>query len=161
MTQEEPLRQQRQALNAAINNHDLEASTPYRHSDFVAKGTDGHSYGLHALWNQPARLLSMSFSPGVEIVWLALTLILLLAPGCWRGERVVRRREDVILQVDGRQVALHAARRVRRTKDRQDSLIEDLHRVGLGGVQRKAPEGDGGDYERRCHECSERKSMSH
>jgi membrane protease YdiL (CAAX protease family) len=35
--------------------------------------------GLHALWNQPVRLLSMPFSPGVEIVWLALTLILLLA----------------------------------------------------------------------------------
>jgi hypothetical protein len=47
--------------------------------------------GLHALWNQPARLLSMPFSPGVEIVWFVLTLILLLAWPLARRWSIARR----------------------------------------------------------------------
>jgi membrane protease YdiL (CAAX protease family) len=35
--------------------------------------------GLHSLWNQPARLLPVPFSPGVQVVWYALALILLVA----------------------------------------------------------------------------------
>lgn len=34
--------------------------------------------GLHWLFNQPARLLPVPFSPGVKIVWYTLVLILLL-----------------------------------------------------------------------------------
>lgn len=35
--------------------------------------------GLHSLFNQPARLLPVPFSPGVEMVWYSLVAILLLA----------------------------------------------------------------------------------
>ena len=35
--------------------------------------------GLHSLFNQPARLLPVPFSPGVEIVWYGLVLVLLVA----------------------------------------------------------------------------------
>lgn len=46
--------------------------------------------GLHSLFNQPARLLPVPFSPGVKIVWYALVLILLLV---WRlGRRFGARR---------------------------------------------------------------------
>ena len=51
---EEQLREQRQALNEAINNHDLKAVEAFLHPDFVAKGAGGHSLG-DGLGAQPAR----------------------------------------------------------------------------------------------------------
>jgi hypothetical protein len=35
--------------------------------------------GLHALWNQPARLLPVPFAPGVQIVWYATAAMLVVA----------------------------------------------------------------------------------
>jgi len=69
MTQEEQLREQRQALNAAINNHDLETATSFLHPDFVAKGTDGHSYDRQAAVRQLEEFLkpSMNFHSQIEV----------------------------------------------------------------------------------------------
>ncbi len=38
------------------------------------------------------------------------------------------RRQDVVLQINRRQMTLHAAGWFRRAKDRHDSLLEQLHR---------------------------------
>ena len=43
MTPEEQLREQRQALNAAINNHDLKTVESFLHPDFIGKGPGGHT----------------------------------------------------------------------------------------------------------------------
>lgn len=61
MTQEEQLRQQRQALNAALNNHDLKTATSFFHADFVAQGTDGHSYNRQEALRQLEQFLKPSF----------------------------------------------------------------------------------------------------
>jgi len=45
--------------------------------------------GLHALWNQPARLLPVPFEPGVKLVWFSLTAILLVG---WLSARTWRNR---------------------------------------------------------------------
>jgi hypothetical protein len=62
MIQEEQLRQQRQALNTAINNHDLETSTSFLHPDFVARATDGHSYDRQAAVRQLEQMLQPSMN---------------------------------------------------------------------------------------------------
>lgn len=62
MTQEEQLREQHQALNAALNSHDLEKSTSFLHPDFVAQGTDGHSYNRQAAVQQLVQYLKPSFN---------------------------------------------------------------------------------------------------
>ena len=69
MTLQEQLREQRQALNAAINNHDLETATSYLHADFVAKGTDGHSYDRQAAVRQLEQFLkpSMNFHSQIDV----------------------------------------------------------------------------------------------
>jgi hypothetical protein len=69
MILEEQLRQQRQALNAAINNHDLETTTSFLHSDFVAQGTDGHSYNRQEAVRQLELMLqpSMNLQSQVEV----------------------------------------------------------------------------------------------
>ena len=69
MTQEEQLHQQRQALNAALNNHDLEMATSFLHPDFVAKGTDGHSYNRQEAVRQLEQFLkpSMNFHSQIEM----------------------------------------------------------------------------------------------
>ena len=69
MAPEEQIREQRQALNAAINNHDLETATSFLHPDFVAKGTDGHSYDRQAAVGQLEQFLkpSMNFRSQIEV----------------------------------------------------------------------------------------------
>jgi hypothetical protein len=69
MTQEEQLREERQALNAAINNHDVKAATSFLHPDFVAKGTDGHSYDRQAAIQQLEYFLkpSTNFHSEIEV----------------------------------------------------------------------------------------------
>jgi hypothetical protein len=49
MTQEEQLRAQRQALNAALNSRDPATATSFLHPDFVAKGKSGASMDFKAL----------------------------------------------------------------------------------------------------------------
>lgn len=49
MTQEEQLRAQRQALNAALNSRDLATATSFLHPDFLAKGKSGASMDYQAL----------------------------------------------------------------------------------------------------------------
>ena len=49
MTEEEQLRAQRQALNAALNSRDLATATSILHPDFVAKGKSGASMDYQAL----------------------------------------------------------------------------------------------------------------
>jgi membrane protease YdiL (CAAX protease family) len=46
--------------------------------------------GLHALWNQPARLLTVPFVPDVQIVWYSLVLILLVVWPVARRFRIAR-----------------------------------------------------------------------
>jgi hypothetical protein len=62
MTQEEQLREQRQALTAALNSHDLEATTAFLHPDFVAQGTDGHSYNRQEAVRQIEQMLQLSMN---------------------------------------------------------------------------------------------------
>jgi hypothetical protein len=62
MSDEEQLRQQREALNAALNNHDLEASTSFLHPDFVAQGLGGHSYNRQMAVQQLEQMLKPSFN---------------------------------------------------------------------------------------------------
>jgi hypothetical protein len=61
VTQEEQLREQRQVLNAALNNHDLKTATSFFHADFVAQGTDGHSYNRQEALQQLEQFLNPSF----------------------------------------------------------------------------------------------------
>jgi hypothetical protein len=69
MTQAQQLREQRQALNAAINNHDLESAASFLHPDFVAKGTDGHFYDRQAAVRQLEYFLkpSTNFHSEIEV----------------------------------------------------------------------------------------------
>jgi hypothetical protein len=62
MTHEQQLREQRQALNAAINNHDLQTTTSFLHPDFVAQGTDGHSYNRQEAVQQLEQMLQPSMN---------------------------------------------------------------------------------------------------
>ena len=62
MTHESELRQQREALNAALNNHDLEASTSYLHPDFVVQGPDGQSCNRQMAVQQLEQMLKPSFN---------------------------------------------------------------------------------------------------
>jgi hypothetical protein len=56
MTQEEQLRAQRQALNAALNSRDLATTTSFLHPDFVAKGKSGASMDYQALVQHKQKL---------------------------------------------------------------------------------------------------------
>jgi hypothetical protein len=69
MTQEEQLREQRQALNAALNNHDVQTATSFLHPDFVAHGQGGHSHDRQATVSQLEQFLkpSMNFHSQVEV----------------------------------------------------------------------------------------------
>lgn len=69
MSDESELRRQREALNTALINHDLEASTSYLHPDFVAQGTDGHSYNRQEAVRQLEQFLkpSMNFQSQIEV----------------------------------------------------------------------------------------------
>ncbi|MDA1051410.1 MAG: nuclear transport factor 2 family protein [Planctomycetota bacterium] len=62
MTHESELRQVREALNSAINNHDLETTTSFLHPDFVAQGTGGHSYNRQMAVQQLEQMLKSSFN---------------------------------------------------------------------------------------------------
>ena len=66
MTQEEQLREQRQALNAALNSHDLATATSLLHPDFVAKGKYGASMDYQALV-QCMQKLPKDFVSQVEV----------------------------------------------------------------------------------------------
>jgi hypothetical protein len=69
MSDESELRQQREALNAALNNHDLPTTTSFLHPEFVAQGTDGHSYNRQAAVQQLEQMLnpSMNLQSQVEV----------------------------------------------------------------------------------------------
>ena len=69
MNPEEQLREQRQALNKAINNHDLEAVESFMHPDFVAKGAGGHSLDRQAALKLIEQLLqpALNFHSEVEV----------------------------------------------------------------------------------------------
>ncbi len=58
MTHDEELREQRQALNAAINKRDLETMRSFIHTSFVAKGKDGSSIDYEAMMQGAAQMLN-------------------------------------------------------------------------------------------------------
>ena len=66
MTQEEQLRVQRQALNAALNSRDLATATSFLHPDFVARGKYGASMDYQALV-QHMQKLPKDFVSQVEV----------------------------------------------------------------------------------------------
>ena len=71
MTQEEQLRAQRQALNAALNSRDQATATSFLHPDFVAKGKSGASMDYEALvqhmQNLPKHIVSMVEVEAVDV----------------------------------------------------------------------------------------------
>ncbi|MDA1055983.1 MAG: nuclear transport factor 2 family protein [Planctomycetota bacterium] len=62
MSDESELLEQRHALNAAINDHDVEKTTSFLHLDFVAQGTGGHSYNRQMAVQQLEQMLQPSFN---------------------------------------------------------------------------------------------------
>ena len=69
MSDKSELREQRQALNAAINSRDLDAAASFLHPDFVARGTDGHFYDRQAAVRQLEFFLkpSTNFHSQIEV----------------------------------------------------------------------------------------------
>ena len=58
MTHEEELRERRQALNAAINERDLETMRSFIHTSYVAKGKDGSSIDYETMMQSAAQMLN-------------------------------------------------------------------------------------------------------
>ena len=58
MTHDEELREQRQALNAAINKRDLETMRSFIHTSYVFKGKDGSSIDYEAMMQSVAQMLN-------------------------------------------------------------------------------------------------------
>jgi hypothetical protein len=69
MTSEEQLRGQRNALNTALNNRQVEVATSFLHPDFIAEGTDGHRYNRNDAARQLGQYMkpSMNFHSQIEV----------------------------------------------------------------------------------------------